>query len=130
MSQTTNYKAELVGVFGHPVAENPTIVMQEAGFQAMGLNWRYLNIEVYPEDFQTLGCQKCIEFDQNLPFEIAANAAYLEGLRYYTSQAIIAKMHFIPAGMIRQIRQVRRFPPVLLRLLLLGLRQFRLAASA
>ena len=27
MSQPT-YKAELVGVFGHPVAENPTIVMQ------------------------------------------------------------------------------------------------------
>jgi shikimate dehydrogenase len=50
MAQTVNYKAELVGVFGQPVAENPTIVMQEAGFQALGLNWRYLNIEVYPED--------------------------------------------------------------------------------
>ncbi len=45
-----NYKAELVGVFGHPVAENPTIVMQEAAFQAAGLNWRYLTIEVYPQD--------------------------------------------------------------------------------
>jgi shikimate dehydrogenase len=50
MSQEPNYKAELVGVFGHPVAENPTIVMQEAAFQAMNLNWRYLTIEVYPED--------------------------------------------------------------------------------
>ncbi|MCL4300643.1 MAG: shikimate dehydrogenase [Anaerolineae bacterium] len=49
MSQEPNYKAELVGVFGHPVAENPTIVMQEAAFQAMNLNWRYLTIEVYPE---------------------------------------------------------------------------------
>ncbi|HXV44953.1 MAG TPA: shikimate dehydrogenase [Anaerolineae bacterium] len=49
MPQEPNYKAELVGVFGHPVAENPTIVMQEAAFQAMGLNWRYLTIEVYPE---------------------------------------------------------------------------------
>jgi shikimate dehydrogenase len=45
-----NYKAELVGVFGHPVAENPTIVMQEAAFQELGLNWRYLTIEVYPDD--------------------------------------------------------------------------------
>jgi shikimate dehydrogenase len=45
-----NYKAELVGVFGHPVAENPTIVMIEAAFRKMGLNWRYLTIEVYPED--------------------------------------------------------------------------------
>ena len=29
-----NYKAELVGCFGQPVAENPTGVMQEAGFRA------------------------------------------------------------------------------------------------
>lgn len=50
MTQEANYKAELVGVFGHPVAENPTIVMQEAAFQALNLNWRYLTIEVYPED--------------------------------------------------------------------------------
>ncbi len=44
-----NYKAELVGVLGFPVAENPTGVMQEAAFAAVGLNWRYLNIEVPPE---------------------------------------------------------------------------------
>jgi shikimate dehydrogenase len=48
----TNYKSELVGVFGHPVAENPTIVMQEAAFKALGLNWRYLNIEVLPKDLE------------------------------------------------------------------------------
>ena len=48
MSSNPNYKAELVGVFGHPVAENPTVVMQEAGFQALQLNWRYLTIEVLP----------------------------------------------------------------------------------
>jgi len=45
-----NYKAELVGVFGSPVAENPTGVMQEAGFAALGLNWRYLTMEVRRED--------------------------------------------------------------------------------
>jgi shikimate dehydrogenase len=45
-----SYKAELVGVFGHPVAENPTGVMQEAAFQDRGLNWRYLTIEVHSED--------------------------------------------------------------------------------
>lgn len=44
-----NYKAELVGVFGQPVAENPTGVMQEAAFAAAGLNWRYLTIEVPPD---------------------------------------------------------------------------------
>ena len=47
---TVSYKAELVGVFGYPVAENPTGVMQEAAFLDRGLNWRYLTIEVRPED--------------------------------------------------------------------------------
>ena len=44
-----NYQAELVGVFGQPVAENPTGVMQEAGFASASLNWRYLNFEVPPD---------------------------------------------------------------------------------
>ena len=47
-----NYKAELVGVFGHPVSENPTVVMLEAAFNALNLNWRYLTIEVLPEDLE------------------------------------------------------------------------------
>jgi shikimate dehydrogenase len=46
----TNYKADLVGVFGFPIAENPTCVMQEAAFAAAGINWRYLTIEVRPEN--------------------------------------------------------------------------------
>jgi shikimate dehydrogenase len=44
-----SYKFELVGVLGFPVAENPTCVMQEAAFAALGLQWRYLTIEVKPE---------------------------------------------------------------------------------
>jgi shikimate dehydrogenase len=43
-----NFKAELVGCFGRPVAENPTGAMQEAAFRALGLNWRYLTVEVAP----------------------------------------------------------------------------------
>jgi shikimate dehydrogenase len=43
-----NFKAELVGCFGQPVAENPTGAMQEAAFQTLGLNWRYLTVEVPP----------------------------------------------------------------------------------
>ena len=45
--QTT--KPKWSAFFGQPVAENPTGVMQEAGFAAAGLNWRYLNFEVPPE---------------------------------------------------------------------------------
>src|SRR5258708_4792404 len=43
-----DFSAELVACFGYPVRENPTGVMQEAAFQALGLNWRYLTIEVPP----------------------------------------------------------------------------------
>ncbi len=44
-----SYLDSLVGVFGHPVAENPTVVMIEAGFRAAGLDaWRYLTIDVPP----------------------------------------------------------------------------------
>jgi shikimate dehydrogenase len=50
MTEEVSYKAELVGVFGYPVAENPTIVMQEAAFRALDMNWRYLTIEVRPAD--------------------------------------------------------------------------------
>jgi shikimate dehydrogenase len=45
-----NFKAELLGCLGQPVAENPTGAMQEAAFRALGLNWRYLTIEVAPEN--------------------------------------------------------------------------------
>ncbi|CAN5905773.1 shikimate dehydrogenase [soil metagenome] len=36
----------LVGVFGDPVAENPTQAMIEAAFADMGLDWRYLTVQV------------------------------------------------------------------------------------
>ncbi len=48
-----SFKQELVGVFGQPVAENPTQVMIEAAFGAMGLDWRYLTIEVAPANLPT-----------------------------------------------------------------------------
>ncbi|MGM9639916.1 MAG: shikimate dehydrogenase [Faecousia sp.] len=45
-----NYRAELVGVFGDPVEDNPTGVMEEAAFAACGLNYRYLTMKVTEED--------------------------------------------------------------------------------
>jgi shikimate dehydrogenase len=41
-----SFRSKLTGVFGYPVDENPTIVMQEAAFQAAGLDWRYLTLLV------------------------------------------------------------------------------------
>jgi shikimate dehydrogenase len=48
MYMSISFQAELVACFGQPVAENPTGAMQEAAFEALGLNWRYLTIEVPP----------------------------------------------------------------------------------
>ncbi len=52
MATSRRYLEELVGVFGQPVAENPTVVMHQAAFAALGLPWRYLTIEVAPEDLE------------------------------------------------------------------------------
>ena len=52
MSSETNYKHELVGAFGDPIAENPTGVMQEAAFAALGLAWRYQLIQVHHGDLE------------------------------------------------------------------------------
>lgn len=50
MPKELNFKQELVGCFGFPVAENPTQAMIEPAFRAMGLDWRYLTLEVRPEN--------------------------------------------------------------------------------
>jgi shikimate dehydrogenase len=52
MAALRSYQETLVGVFGQPVAENPTVVMHQAAFAALGLAWRYLTIEVGPEDLE------------------------------------------------------------------------------
>src|ERR1022692_2580301 len=41
-----DFTSELVACLGDPVRENPTGVMLEAAFRALGLTWRYLTIEV------------------------------------------------------------------------------------
>ncbi len=50
MAQELNFKQELVGCYGFPVSENPTQAMIEPAFDAMGLAWRYLTLEVKPDD--------------------------------------------------------------------------------
>ncbi len=45
-----NYLDNLVGVFGHPAAENPGVVIQDAAFADMGLErWHFLTIDVEPD---------------------------------------------------------------------------------
>ena len=52
MPPRTNFKQDLVGVFGFPVAENPTQAMMEPAFADLGLDWRYLTVEVRPDDLE------------------------------------------------------------------------------
>jgi shikimate dehydrogenase len=40
---------EIVAVFGQPVAGNPTQYMMEKAFAQVGLDWRYLTLEVAPD---------------------------------------------------------------------------------
>ena len=48
-----DFVPNLTGVFGSPVAENPTVLMMEAGYKALGLdNWKYLKLEVPPENLK------------------------------------------------------------------------------
>ena len=71
-----NYRAELVGVFGCPVDENPTIVMQEAAFKASHLNFRYLTLLVKPEDladaFKGLRAMNFAGINLTVPHKIEA----------------------------------------------------------
>ena len=61
-----NFREELVGVFGYPVDENPSCVMNNAAFKGLGLNWRYLTLELKPDQLKegldalkTLGMKGC-----------------------------------------------------------------------
>ena len=47
-----NFKQELTAAFGQPISENPTQVMIEAAYKHHNLDWRYLTIEVGPNDLK------------------------------------------------------------------------------
>ncbi len=47
-----NFKQELTAAFGQPISENPTQVMVEAAYHHHNLDWRYLTIEVGPNDLE------------------------------------------------------------------------------
>ncbi|MSU21149.1 MAG: shikimate dehydrogenase [Pedosphaera sp.] len=50
MSEQGNFLHELVGSMSQGAAGNPTVAMIEAAFAHHGLHWRYINMEVTPED--------------------------------------------------------------------------------
>ncbi len=62
-----SYLDNLVGVFGYPVEDNPTVVPEEAAFKDLGLeNWRYITVEIQKGELEsaiaalkTLGQHDC-----------------------------------------------------------------------
>jgi shikimate dehydrogenase len=48
-----NFCPELVGSMSQGAAGNPTVAMVESAFKHHGLEWRYVNMEVAPEDLGT-----------------------------------------------------------------------------
>ncbi len=53
MSDQGKFLHELVGSMSQGAAGNPTVAMIEAAFAHHGLHWRYINMEVTPEDLGT-----------------------------------------------------------------------------
>lgn len=47
---TRNFLKPITACLGQPVAENPTQVMIEAAYRQLDLDWRYVTLEVGPED--------------------------------------------------------------------------------
>ncbi|MDR0496846.1 MAG: shikimate dehydrogenase [Treponema sp.] len=47
------YRSEMIGLFGSPVDENATVVIMEAAFKELNLNYRYNTTLVHPKDLET-----------------------------------------------------------------------------
>ena len=47
-----DFLAQITGSFAMPAGENPTVAIVEAAYRHHGLNWRYINCEVSPENLK------------------------------------------------------------------------------
>jgi shikimate dehydrogenase len=50
MTESRSFVSTLTGSFSTPAGDNPTVVMVEAAYRQLGLDARYLNCDVRPED--------------------------------------------------------------------------------
>ncbi len=83
MSNQGNFLHELIGSMSQGAAGNPTVAMVEAAFAHHGLHWRYINMEVTPENLgdavrgaRALGFRG---FNCSLPHKVAV-IPHLDGL--------------------------------------------------
>lgn len=83
MAAELNFQQQLTGCFGQPVSENPTQAMVEAAYQHHGLDWRYLTIEVAPENLAAAvagaGAMGFVGFNCTIPHKVEV-IKHLDGL--------------------------------------------------
>ena len=87
-----DFLSELTGSFAQPCAENPTVAMVEAVYRHHGLNWRYINCEVAPEDLgaavRGAKAMGWAGFNCSLPHKVAV-IEHLDGLGMLVNQGVI-----------------------------------------
>jgi shikimate dehydrogenase len=83
MSNGMNFLSKLTGCFAMPAAENPTVAMIEAAYRHHGLDWRYINCEVSPENLgnavRGARAMGWMGFNCSIPHKIAV-IEHLDGL--------------------------------------------------
>ncbi len=91
-----NFLSEITGSFAQPCAENPTVAMVEAAYRHHGLDWRYLNCEVAPQDLgdavRGARAMRWAGFNCSLPHKVAV-IQFLDGLG--ASAAIIGAVNCV-----------------------------------
>ncbi|MFK7777112.1 MAG: shikimate dehydrogenase [Gimesia sp.] len=77
------FLSQLTGSFAQPCSENPTVAMIETAYQHHGLDWRYINCEVAPEDLgdavRGASAMGWAGFNCSIPHKVAV-IKFLDGL--------------------------------------------------
>lgn len=72
------YRKEMIGCFGMPIDENPTVVIMDAAFRHMGLDYLYNGSEVAPQDLpQAVDAIRALHFlgaNVTVPHKVAVMA--------------------------------------------------------
>jgi len=91
-----NFLSEITGSFAQPCAENPTVAMVEAAYRHHGLDWRYVNCEIAPQDLgdavRGARAMRWAGFNCSLPHKVAV-IEFLDGLG--ASAAIIGAVNCV-----------------------------------
>jgi shikimate dehydrogenase len=96
MSKAHNFLSQLTGLFAMPCAQNPTVAMVEAAYRHHGLDARYINCEVSPENLgdavRGARAMGWLGFNCSKPHKVSV-IAHLDGLA--ESAAVIGAVNCV-----------------------------------